>query len=56
VVEGANLREVASFVSQKLSTIHGVISTATHFMLRIYKEQGMLSSGPEHEERLPVTP
>jgi len=56
VVEGANLREVASFVSQKLSTIQGVISTATHFMLRIYKEQGMLSSGPEHEERLPVTP
>ena len=56
VVEGANLREVASFVSQKLSTIHGVISTATHFLLRIYKEQGMLSSGPEQEERLAVTP
>ena len=56
VVEGANLREVASFVSQKLSTIQGVISTATHFMLRIYKEQGMLSSGKEQEERLAVTP
>jgi DNA-binding Lrp family transcriptional regulator len=56
VVEGANLREVASFVSQKLSTIQGVISTATHFMLRIYKEQGMLSCGKEHEERLAVTP
>ena len=56
VVEGANLREVASFVSQKLATIQGVISTATHFMLRIYKDHGMLLSGPEHEERLAVTP
>jgi DNA-binding Lrp family transcriptional regulator len=56
VVEGANLREVASFVSQKLSTIQGVISTATHFMLKIYKDHGMLSAGPEHEERLAVTP
>jgi DNA-binding Lrp family transcriptional regulator len=56
IVEGANLREVASFVSQKLSTIQGVISTATHFMLRIYKEQGMLCSGKEQEERLAVTP
>jgi DNA-binding Lrp family transcriptional regulator len=56
VVEGANLREVASFVSQKLSTIQGVVSTATHFMLKIYKEQGTLISAPEHEERLAVSP
>jgi DNA-binding Lrp family transcriptional regulator len=56
VVEGANLRDVASFVSQKLSTIQGVISTATHFMLRPYKEQGMLIRGKEQEERLAVTP
>jgi DNA-binding Lrp family transcriptional regulator len=56
IVEGANLREVASFVSQKLSTIQGVISTATHFMLKVYKEQGMLSSGKEQEERLAVAP
>ena len=56
VVEGANLRDVASFVSQKLSTIQGVISTATHFMLRPYKEQGMLIRGREQEERLAVTP
>jgi DNA-binding Lrp family transcriptional regulator len=56
VVEGANLRDVASFVSQKLSTIQGVISTATHFMLRPYKEQGMLICGKELEERLAVTP
>ena len=42
VVEGANLREVATFVSEKLATIQGVVSTATHFMLKVYKEQGML--------------
>jgi DNA-binding Lrp family transcriptional regulator len=56
VVEGANLREVASFVSQKLSTIQGVISTATHFMLKVYKEHGLLAAGQENEERLPVAP
>jgi DNA-binding Lrp family transcriptional regulator len=56
VVEGANLREVASFVSQKLATIQGVISTATHFMLKVYKDHGMLVPGGEVEERLAVTP
>jgi len=56
VVEGANLREVASFVSQKLSTIQGVISTATHFMLKVYKDHGLLIAGAETEERLPVSP
>lgn len=56
VVAGNNLREVASFVSEKLSTIQGVISTATHFLLRHYKEQGILMSGQAPDERLPVTP
>src|SRR5437667_2451538 len=56
VVEGKNLREVASFVSEKLATIQGVISTATHFMLKPYKEQGVLMSHEENEERLAVTP
>ncbi len=56
VVEGKNLREVASFVSEKLATVHGVVSTATHFMLKPYKEQGVLMSHEELEERLAVTP
>src|SRR2546426_7573481 len=56
VIEGKNLREVASFVSEKLATIQGVISTATHFMLKPYKEQGVLMSHEENEERLAVTP
>ena len=56
VVEGTNLREVASFVSEKLATIQGVISTATHFMLRAYKEQGILMKREQNEERLAITP
>lgn len=56
VVMGNNLREVASFVSEKLSTIQGVISTATHFMLKPYKEQGVLMGAGAPDERLPVTP
>jgi DNA-binding Lrp family transcriptional regulator len=56
VVEGSDLREVARFVSEKLSTMDGVISTATHFRLKTYKENGFIfgeSSGPE---RLAVSP
>ena len=56
VVEGANLREVATFVSEKLATIQGVISTATHFMLKAYKEQGILVKREHNEERLAVSP
>lgn len=56
VVQGNNLREVASFVSEKLATIHGVISTATHFMLKPYKEQGVLMTADVNEERLAVSP
>ena len=56
IVEGSTLREVATFVSEKLATIHGVISTATHFMLKPYKEQGILMRSDGKEERLPVSP
>jgi DNA-binding Lrp family transcriptional regulator len=56
VVEGENLREVASFVSEKLATIQGVISTATHFMLKPYKEQRILMSQDQPDQRLAITP
>ena len=55
-VEGRNLREVASFVSEKLSTLQGVLSTATHFVMRPYKEQGVLMKRESTNERLAVTP
>lgn len=39
---GDDLRSVASFVTERLSSVDGVLSTATHFRLRAYKEQGRL--------------
>ena len=56
-VRGGSLQKVAGFVSEKLSTIDGVLSTSTHFMLRCYKEQGFLLSGEEAQPtRLNVAP
>jgi len=57
IVNGTSLQKVAAFVSEKLSTIEGVLSTATHFMLRSYKEHGFLIQGKaEESERLKVAP
>ncbi|MEO0017317.1 MAG: hypothetical protein RLZZ522_600 [Verrucomicrobiota bacterium] len=56
VVEGRDLREVARFVSEKLSSLEGVISTATHFRLKTYKENGFLFAGESQPERLAVSP
>ena len=56
IVEGDDLREVARFVSDKLSTIDGVISTATHFQLKLYKQSGFLATDSTSNERLPVSP
>ncbi|MEC5125921.1 Lrp/AsnC family transcriptional regulator [Verrucomicrobiales bacterium BCK34] len=56
IVEGDDLREVARFVSDKLSTIDGVVSTATHFQLKVYKQSGFLAADSSTSERLPVTP
>ncbi|MBO5203279.1 MAG: Lrp/AsnC family transcriptional regulator [Clostridia bacterium] len=51
MIEGKTMKEVASFVSQKLSTIDSVISTATHFVLHKYKDKGMVYDLPEIDER-----
>ena len=55
-VEGRNLREVASFVSERLSPLEGVISTSTHFMLKTYKRLGVLMHQESSDERLSVSP
>ena len=56
-VSGPSLQKVASFVSERLSTIDGVLSTSTHFMLRTYKEHGVLMDMPEDETgQLKVSP
>ncbi len=49
ILKGKSLREVAMFVSERLSTLNGVISTATHFILKKYKIDGVkLSVDSEH--------
>jgi DNA-binding Lrp family transcriptional regulator len=56
-VSGTTLQKVAAFVSGKLSSIEGVLSTATHFLLRSYKEQGFLMDvKAEENDRLKVAP
>ncbi len=55
-VEGPDLKQVATFVAEKLSTIQGVVSTATHFQLKTYKEAGVLFLEDERPERLAVSP
>ena len=52
-VRGDSLQDVAQFVAQDLSTIEGVLSTATHFMLKTYKSGGVL--GKLGDDRLEVS-
>jgi len=53
-VEGNSLREVASFVSEKLSVMAQVLSTATHFILKKYKTEGVALKGGQDGKRLSV--
>lgn len=55
-VEGRTLREVAAFVSERLSPLEGVLSTSTHFMLKTYKRFGVLMHQESSDERLSVSP
>ena len=56
-IEGKNLREVAAFVSEKLSVMDKVLSTATHFILKKYKIGGEITvSASTENKRQPVTP
>ena len=55
-VDGHNLRDVAAFVSEKLATVEGVISTSTHFMLKTYKRLGVLMESDHADERLTISP
>ena len=50
-VKGNNLKDVALFVSERLSTIEGVLSTATHFILKKYKEKGIFIDKEKVDER-----
>ena len=54
-LEGKSLKEVSNFVSEKLSTIDGVLSTATHFILKKYKDHGTIIGKPSKDERIQVS-
>lgn len=57
ILEGKSMRAVAQFVSEKLSTLDSVLSTATHFVLKKYKDHGtVLGKKPNHDERMLITP
>ena len=56
LIEGKTLREVSLFVSEKLASIDSVLSTATHFVLRKYKDHGTVLATKPVSERMLVTP
>ena len=51
IVKGKTFQEVAMFVAKELATMHGVTSTATHFVLRRYKELDVVLVGEEQDDR-----
>ncbi|MCR5283757.1 MAG: Lrp/AsnC family transcriptional regulator [Lachnospiraceae bacterium] len=55
-LEGKTLKEVSGFVTDKLSTLETVMSTATHFILKKYKDHGTILKNDEVDERMKVTP
>jgi len=55
LVTGKTMQEVAGFVSQKLATLESVQGTATHFLLKRYKEDGEILEGEEKPKRQPLT-
>ncbi len=50
-IEGKSLKEVSAFVSDKLSTLDSVLSTATHFVLKKYKDHGTILEAKHNDER-----
>lgn len=55
-LEGKSLKEVSQFVSDKLSTLESVLSTATHFVLKKYKDHGTVLAKKDEDEREKITP
>ena len=56
IIEGKTMREVAQFVSEKLSPMDSVLSTATHFVLKKYKDHGTVMYEKPGDERMLITP
>lgn len=56
ILEEKTLKEIANFVSDKLSTLDSVLSTATHFILKKYKDHGTILNEKSKDEREVITP
>jgi DNA-binding Lrp family transcriptional regulator len=56
IIDGKSMRQVATFVSDKLSPLDTVVSTTTHFVLKKYKDHGIVLANEVGEERMAVTP
>lgn len=55
-LSGTNYKEIALFVAQRLSTIDGVISTSTHFVLKKYKQNNFFMQSDAEDERSMISP
>jgi len=56
LLAGSSMKELASFVAQKLAALEEVRGTATHFLLKSYKQDGEIMDGEEPVRRLPISP
>ncbi len=55
IVEGQDIHTVANFVAEKLSPMESVQGTRTHFMLKKYKEDGIVLTTPEEDKRMKIS-
>ena len=51
IYEDSNLRSIANFVTEKIATLEGVLSTTTHFILKKYKANGIIYDNPDTDDR-----
>ncbi|MCF8020265.1 putative transcriptional regulator (Lrp/AsnC family) [Petrocella atlantisensis] len=56
IIEGSTMKEVALFVGQTLAPLESVLSTGTHFVLKKYKDYGIILDDEKKDERMVVTP
>ena len=56
IVEGKTMKEVALFVARRLAPIDQVLSTSTHFILKRYKDHGVILEETKNDERMLVSP
>ncbi len=56
IIEGKTMKEVALFVGQKLAPLESVLSTATHFVLKKYKDYGVIFEESKKDERMIISP